>query len=309
MKTAKRAIDAPGHLGMLSSKAVCRIIGGAMDLAAGRLPPLVRIETTNACNSKCTICRHCNIRRPIRQMEQPLFEQIVHECAAWGCREIHLHNFGEPLLDDRLEDRVRYVKNKGVARVKIFSNGSLLSEPHARGLIDAGLDEIKISVDGANKEEFERIRFPLKFDVVMENVQRLVELRDRAGSNLKIFLTCCSTSDKRGTRRMLPGQIDGLVFGKIHNWTGPDAGTGPRGIRKPWRGCGGRSPSWPTATWPSAASITTGSTCWAISTPARRSATSGRGRPTRRSANSTATPGSATSPSAKNARSRSYDEG
>ena len=101
------------------------------------------------------------------------------------------------------------------------------------------MDEIKISVDGASKEEFERIRFPLKFDVVMENVQRLVELRDRAGSHLKIFITCCSTSDKRGTRRMLPGRIDGLVFGKIHNWTGPDAGTGPRGIRKPcarlWR--------------------------------------------------------------------------
>ena len=71
--------------------------------------------------------------------------------------------------------------SKGVATVKIFSNGSLLNEPHARGLIDAGLDEIKISFDGASKEEFERIRFPLKFDVVMENVQRLVELRDRRG--------------------------------------------------------------------------------------------------------------------------------
>lgn len=226
-------------LGRLSSKAVCRIVGGAMDLAAGRSPPLVRIETTNACNSKCTICRHCNIRRPIRQMDQSLFEQIADECAEWGCREIHLHNFGEPLLDDRLEDRVRYLKRKGVATVKIFSNGSLLSEPQARGLIDAGLDEIKISVDGTAEEEFERIRFPLKFNVVMGNVQRLVEMRNRAGSPLKIFLTCCSTSDRRGTRRMLPGQIDGLVFGKIHNWTGPDAGTGQRGVRKPcarlWR--------------------------------------------------------------------------
>ena len=106
------------------------------------------------------------MRRPIQQMDQALFEQIVDECAAWGCREIHLHNFGEPLLDDRLEDRIRYAKQKGIATVKIFSNGSLLNEPRARGLIDAGLDEIKISFDGASKEEFERIRFPLKFDVV-----------------------------------------------------------------------------------------------------------------------------------------------
>ena len=128
MKTVPEQIR-HGHLGKLSSKAVCRLVGGAMDLAAGRFPPLVRIETTNACNSKCTICRHCDIQRPIRQMDQSLFTQIVDECVAWGCREIHLHNFGEPLLDNRLEDRVRYAKRQGIATVKIFSNGSLLSEP------------------------------------------------------------------------------------------------------------------------------------------------------------------------------------
>ncbi len=240
MKTGtKKNSAAMTTLGKFSSKAVCRLIGGAMDLAAGRFPPLVRIETTNACNSKCTICRHCQIQRPIRQMDQALFTQIVDECVAWGCREIHLHNFGEPLLDKCLAERVRYAKHRGIATVKIFSNGSLLTEPHARGLIDAGLDEIKISVDGASKEEFERIRFPLKFDVVMENVQRLIELRDRAGSHLKIFITCCNTSDKRGTLGMLPAAVDGLVFGKIHNWAGPEAGAGQRGIRKPcarlWR--------------------------------------------------------------------------
>ena len=65
-------------------------------------------------------------------MDQTLFEQIVDECAVWGCREVHLHNFGEPLLDDRLEDRVRYAKQKGIARVTIFSNGSLLDESRRR---------------------------------------------------------------------------------------------------------------------------------------------------------------------------------
>ena len=38
---------------------------------------------------------------------------------------------------------------------------------------------------------------------------------------------------------MLPAAVNGLVFGKIHNWAGPEAGAGQRGIRKPcarlWR--------------------------------------------------------------------------
>ena len=56
---------------------------------------------------------------------------------------------------------------------------------------------------------------------------------------MKIFIACCSTSDKRGTRRILAGQFDGLVFGKMHNWTGAGAVNGQHGVRKPcsrlWR--------------------------------------------------------------------------
>ena len=123
-------------LNSLSSKAVCKIVGRAYDLTLGRFPAVVRIETTNACNARCIICPHGDIRRPIRHMDDDLFTRIVDECAACGCREVHLHNFGEPLLDKRLEDRVRYAKNKGLPKVKIFSNGSLLSERRARGLIE-----------------------------------------------------------------------------------------------------------------------------------------------------------------------------
>jgi radical SAM protein with 4Fe4S-binding SPASM domain len=223
----------------LSSKTVCRLAGAAMDLTLSRLPPLLRIETTNACNSKCTICRHRQIQRPIQQMDEGRFTQIIDQGAAWGCREVHLHNFGEPLLDDRLEAHVRYAKQRGVARVKIFTNGSLLDELRARSLIDAGLDEIKISFDGASKEEFERIRFPLKFDCVIGNIDRLVALRNRLRAPMKIVATCCSTSDKQATLRLLSHRVDGLVFGKIHNWTGPQTGNGHHRVRKPcarlWR--------------------------------------------------------------------------
>jgi len=172
------------NLRMLCSRIVCRCVGRVFDATRGRFPAVVRIETTNACNARCVICPHKDMNRPIRQMDDALFDRILDECAAARCREIHLHNFGEPLLDKRLEHRIRRAKEKGIAKVKIFSNGSLLTAERARVLIDAGLDEIKISFDGATREEFEAIRRPLKFDRVVANVEQLVKLRNELGSKL-----------------------------------------------------------------------------------------------------------------------------
>jgi radical SAM protein with 4Fe4S-binding SPASM domain len=218
---------------------LCRVVGKAYDLAAGRFPAVVRIETTNACNARCVICPHRDLKRPIERMEDDLFTRIIDECARHNCPEVHLHNFGEPLLDKHLEDRVRYAKQKGLAKVKVFSNGSLISEDRAHRLIEAGLDEVKISFDGATREEFEQIRVPLKFDQVVENTKRLVALRDEMRSGLKIRVACCSTTDQQSTMRSLEKVVDGFSFGKIHNWADQETTNGEARVRKPcsrlWR--------------------------------------------------------------------------
>lgn len=159
------------------------------------------------------------MQRPVCHMDDALYEKIIDECSKYNCGNVHLHNFGEPLLDKNLARRVRYTKQKGIKRVAIFSNGSLLTADKANELVDAGLDLIKVSFDGATKEEFERIRPPLKFDTIIENIKELVRIRNLKKSTLKIKVACCSTSDKNETIRSLENCVDGFSFGKIHNWT------------------------------------------------------------------------------------------
>ena len=223
----------------LSSLATCRLVAGAYDLARGRFPDVVRIETTNACNAKCVICPHHKMARPVRRMDNRLFAQIIDECAVGRPKEIHLHNFGEPLLDKALEGRIRYAKQRTSARVKIFSNGSLVTRERARAMIEAGLDEIKISMDGATREEFQRIRPPLKYDQVVQNIKDLVAVRNEMGAATRIRFACCSTSDKESTMQSLENLVDGFSFGKIHNWHGPEETIEVGGVRKPcsrlWR--------------------------------------------------------------------------
>lgn len=220
-------------LSAMLSKTVCRIGGGVFDLSQHAFPEVVRIETTNACNACCTICPRRKIQRLIARMDDALFERLVDECASYSCREIHLHNFGEPLMDKQLEGRVSYAKHKGIRKVKIFSNGSLLDCDRAKGLIEAGLDEIKISLDGASKEEFERIRVPLKFENVVQNIIDLVAMRNTSGSRMKVHITCCSTSDKQATMQPLKNIVDGFSFSRIHNWGGCEPTGGRNRLRKP----------------------------------------------------------------------------
>ena len=72
-----------------------------------------------------------------------------------GITHVRVHNYGEPFLDRQLVEKVRYAKQKGIREVGMISNGSLITEEVARGMIEAGLDAINISVDAAGKEVFE----------------------------------------------------------------------------------------------------------------------------------------------------------
>lgn len=221
------------------SKLPCKIIGNVLDFTLSHFPNTVRIETTNACNGKCTICPHSMMERAIKPMDDNLFIQIIDECAQNNCKEIHMHNFGEPLLDQSLESKVEYAKKKGIRKVKIFSNGSLVTPERAIRLMDSGLDEIKISFDGATKEEFERIRFPLNFETIVKNIKELVRIRYSKKSDLKIYIACCSTSNKTDTIALLENMVDGFSFDKVHNWSDKHYTFADSKIRKPcsrvWR--------------------------------------------------------------------------
>ncbi|MES0447168.1 MAG: hypothetical protein ABUJ92_11535, partial [Desulfobacterales bacterium] len=63
------------------SRISCSFIGSAFNLALSRFPNTVRIETTNACNAKCVICPHRNMQRPVRYMDDALYNRIIDECS------------------------------------------------------------------------------------------------------------------------------------------------------------------------------------------------------------------------------------
>ncbi len=191
---------------------------------AVRWPDIVQIESTNLCNAKCVFCPRDDMYRRQGVMDMDLFRKVVDECAALGITHVRVHNYGEPFLDRQLVEKVRYAKQRGIAEVGMISNGSLITEEIAQGMIDAGLDAINISVDASGKEVFESTRLNLSYDDVIRNIETLVRLRKAAGKvRPKLILSFVrqdNSADEQAFIDHWRQVADKIHITDLHNWAG-----------------------------------------------------------------------------------------
>lgn len=146
------------------------------------LPRRAQIEVTGACNLRCPMCLVSH--RPTlgrRQGAMPL-ETFEHLLASLPeLEEVVLQGLGEPLLAPRLFDLLAAAKARGIA-VGFNSNGTLLTQPRARRLVELGVDWLRISLDGSTEGAYESIRAGASFDAVAANVRGLLAERAAAGT-------------------------------------------------------------------------------------------------------------------------------
>ena len=131
-------------------------------------PFSVYIYPTNFCNFRCTYCAHSLGKQgfeqkygfPMEQMELPTYRRCIDHLAEFPrpLKTLSLTGQGEPLLHPYLPEMVAYAKGRGVTRrVEFMSNGALLNQHLSSALVDAGLDCIRISLQGLTSEKYRRI--------------------------------------------------------------------------------------------------------------------------------------------------------
>jgi MoaA/NifB/PqqE/SkfB family radical SAM enzyme len=189
-----------------------------------RWPEIVQIESTNLCNAKCVFCPRDEMERRQGIMDMALFQKVADECAALGIGHMRMHNYGEAFMDRQLVEKVRYAKLLGIPEVGLISNGSLITEAAARGMVEAGLDAINISVDAAGKDVFERTRLGLNYDKVIANVERLIRIRDEAGKRRpKLILSFVRQNNSAEEQTFIEhwkARADKIHITDLHNWAG-----------------------------------------------------------------------------------------
>ena len=153
-------------------------------------PVCLYLETTNRCNLLCTTCpRTFEELEPPSDMSWDLFTSIVDQFPK--IERVVLHGVGEPMMVAELPAMVAYLKERG-AYVLFNTNGTLMRDKKSREVINAGLDEMRISLDAAEAKAFELVRGRDLFDRIVRNVKNFVALKKEMGADkprLSLWLT------------------------------------------------------------------------------------------------------------------------
>ena len=143
-------------------------------------PVCLYLETTNRCNLLCTTCpRTFEALEPPADMSWELFTSIVDQFPR--IERVVLHGVGEPMLVRELPRMIRYLKDRGTY-VLFNTNGTLLDERRGRALIEAGLDELRVSLDAAEPVAFKLVRGRDVFARIVRKVRAFTDLQRATGA-------------------------------------------------------------------------------------------------------------------------------
>ncbi len=155
---------------------------GAQEAGGARLPlpEVLYIEPTNRCNSLCTECPRTfgqGVEAP-RDLTLEEFDTIIAQAPA--LRRVVLHGLGEPLLHPHITVMVSRLRARQV-EVTFNTNAISLTRRRAAALIAAGLQDLRVSLDGARAATYAAIRGVDRLGVVRRNLNNLRALKAELG--------------------------------------------------------------------------------------------------------------------------------
>ena len=169
-------------------------------------PFIVFVDPSDACNFKCGFCPTSDrglmksVGRPWKQMSFETFKKIADDLVKFPdkVKVLRLYKDGEPILNRRLPDMIRYAKDVGaVERVDTTTNASLLTKEKGLGLVQAGLDRINISIYGVNSEQYKSFSgVNIDFQKVLTNVKNFYDIRGNCEMLVKISGDSLTSEEK-----------------------------------------------------------------------------------------------------------------
>jgi MoaA/NifB/PqqE/SkfB family radical SAM enzyme len=149
----------------------------------------VYIEPTSRCNLTCRTCIRNTWEEPQGDMTPGTFDRLVANIRELPSRpDIFFGGFGEPLLLENIVEMVKLAKEVA-GKVGLITNGLLLTEERAQGLIDSGLDTLWVSVDGVTPESYADIRIGAALPQVLENILHLAIMRHETNRRPEIGIS------------------------------------------------------------------------------------------------------------------------
>jgi hypothetical protein len=196
-------------------------------------PRYIQIESILGCDAECTFCPQKTIDRKPVVMSEATWRKIIDDTRGLGITyRPFLQN--EALIDKRLPDIVRHIKEDPTARAEINTNGSLLDEKRGAALIEAGIDLVRFSIDAFSRETFAVSRVGLDYDEVVENANRFIEAaartRGRVVTEVRMIDMESTKHEQRAFLDYWGARADRALVVPLYHWPWDE---GVEMVRKP----------------------------------------------------------------------------
>jgi sulfatase maturation enzyme AslB (radical SAM superfamily) len=137
-------------------------------------PKEVSLETYTLCNAKCTFCPYDTLSRKQEKMSDELIQKVIDELATFE-KPFTFTPFkvNEPLLDNRLFDICKEVERRTVGDIRLFTNGSPLSQKKIDQIADlVKVQHLWISLNSVNPIDYKNL-MDLDFEKTAKKLDNL----------------------------------------------------------------------------------------------------------------------------------------
>lgn len=167
----------------------------------------VDIHITHHCNFKCNYCILSQSKEivessklPIQAMKWEDFSLLVEQLKEFPSKikMITMSGIGEATTHPRLVDMVRALHDADVAEtIQIITNAALLTPELGKRLVDAGLGELRISLQGLTAEKYREIAgVKIDWDLFYKNICYFATIKGKCALKVKIADTALEPGDE-----------------------------------------------------------------------------------------------------------------
>lgn len=190
------------------------------------IPFIINVDPSDTCNFQCIFCptgdRKLMKSTPGRGhgvMDFNLYKKIIDDICEFEkpIKVLRLYKDGEPLLNSRLAEMIKYAKEKKCSeRIDTTTNASLLNAAKNLEIIEAGLDRINISIEGINADQYLNFsKYKIEFEKLVNNIRHFYENRKQCEMIVKINGDTLTEDDKSKFFEIFGDISDGVYIEHI----------------------------------------------------------------------------------------------
>jgi pyruvate-formate lyase-activating enzyme len=197
-------------------------IAGARDKQVYIGPKIVSLDISNSCGLKCQYCSAIHAPGDQAHSKEASFIPwerflgVVRDCVDLNVDQLHITGSGEPTTHPLFRDMMRHLEKQPLY-VKLFTNATF-PLGHCSDVFKA--DHAAIHLSAVDRQEYRDLHGKDLFDRVVNNIERLVSLRDERKPGFRVQVTYIVNTvniDQKQKMQELASRlgVDSIYFSKM----------------------------------------------------------------------------------------------